>query len=54
MEVGDKVKLISNVKKWNKWGFDESTIIQIGNVLIKIQSKQGHTMYVKKSEIKLI
>jgi len=45
---GDKVKLISNSKRWKDWGFNDSTIISISKSLIMIQSCQGHTMYVKK------
>lgn len=50
---GDKVKLISNSKRWKDWRFNDSTIISIGK-LIMIQSCQGHTMYVKENEIEPI
>ncbi len=50
---GDKVKLISNSKRWKDCGFNDSTIISIGK-LIMIQSCQGFTMYVKENEIEPI
>lgn len=50
IKVGDRVKL-RNLSDWEGWGFEDSVVKRITKSLILIESRKGHTMWVKPNEI---